>query len=191
MAGLANTHLGSMNNRDHWDRSSGEVTTAERQSLRVRAQRSLAPFGTCWRVGTLEWRMIESEGRGVESGGDRDEDGRDGGGGDEQGDKGQGGGEVSEGPPLLEMEVAGRVFDAGGLGDWLRARVFLQFPMSPGRQHKQGLPCLTQEHRRHFAVPLQRQQRVKTRWVAITGQPPRTPDGASTSTARPRHVNLA
>ena len=37
---------------------------AERQALRARAQVSLAPLGTCWRVGMLAWRMDGREGRG-------------------------------------------------------------------------------------------------------------------------------
>ena len=87
MAGLANTHLGSMNSRDHWDKTLGKDTTAERHSLRMRAQRSLAPLGTYWRVGTLACRITESEGRGIESGDGRDEEGRHDGGGGEEGDE--------------------------------------------------------------------------------------------------------
>lgn len=41
-------------------------------------------------------------------------------------------------------------------------RVFRHFPDSPGRHREQGTPLLAQEHLRHLAVPLQRQQRVET-----------------------------
>ena len=49
-----------------------------------------------------------------------------------------------------------------GLSDGPRERELRQFPELPGRQRVQGVPFLTQEHLRHFAVPLQRQQRVET-----------------------------
>ena len=48
----------------HRERSSGEEVTAARQALRARALESLAPLGTCWRVGMLAWRMDGREGRG-------------------------------------------------------------------------------------------------------------------------------
>ena len=50
-AGLTSTHLASMKSRDHWLTSAGVLTTDDKQSPRMRAQRSLAPLGTCWRVG--------------------------------------------------------------------------------------------------------------------------------------------
>ena len=49
-----------------------------------------------------------------------------------------------------------------GLSDGPRERELRQFPELPGRQRVQGVPFLTQEHLRHFAVSLQRQQRVET-----------------------------
>ena len=47
----------------------------------------------------------------------------------------------------------------GALTEVPRGRMLRQFPDSPGRQCKQRDPLLTQEHLRHFAMPLQRQQR--------------------------------
>ena len=147
---------------------------AERQLLMVNAQQSLAPLGTCWRVGMLACRIEERDGRfeGGEGVGEGD-------GGSEVG----GDGEEEMGTPLGEGSVDGALeggaeeagemeADPWPLGEWLRERVFLQLPESPGRQHEQGLPLRTQEHLRHFAVPLQRQQaslrarmRIKSRQV--------------------------
>ena len=46
-------------------------------------------------------------------------------------------------------------------------RVLRQFPASPGRQHEQGVPLLTQAHPRHFAVPLHRQHRRGREGAAV------------------------
>ena len=53
--------------------------------------------------------------------------------------------------------------DRDALEVGLRRIVLRQFPETPGKQQEQGLPPRTQEHLRHFAVPLQRQQRVVRR----------------------------
>ena len=45
-------------------------------------------------------------------------------------------------------------------GEGPQGRSLWQFPNSPGRQREQGMLFLTQEHLRHLAVPLQRQQQV-------------------------------
>ena len=47
------------------------------------------------------------------------------------------------------------------VGGGPRGRELWQFPESPGRQREQRVPFLTQEHLKHLAVPLQRQQRVE------------------------------
>ena len=47
------------------------------------------------------------------------------------------------------------------VGGGPRGRELRQFPESPGRQREQRVPFLTQEHLKHLAVPLQRQQRVE------------------------------
>ena len=58
-----------------------------------------------------------------------------------------------------EEEEAG---NTGASGGGTRGRELRQFLESPGRQREQGVPPLAQKHLRHFAVPLQRQQRVET-----------------------------
>ena len=47
------------------------------------------------------------------------------------------------------------------VGGGPRGRELRQFPESPGRQREQRVPFLTQEHLKHLAVPLQRQQQVE------------------------------
>ena len=54
------------------------------------------------------------------------------------------------------------VGNTGASGGGTRGRELRQFPESPGRQREQGVLPLAQEHLRHFAVALQRQQRVET-----------------------------
>ena len=62
---------------------------------------------------------------------------------------------------LVGADVAGEGGDDRvALEVGLRRIVLRQFPETPGKQQEQGLPPRTQEHLRHFAVPLQRQQRV-------------------------------
>ncbi len=54
-----------------WDleRSSGMLTMEERQLLRVRAHKFLAPLGTCWMVGMRHLRMEGRSGKMEELGG--------------------------------------------------------------------------------------------------------------------------
>ena len=69
--GLARTHLVSMKSLDQRDPPPGSSVT-EDSIYRTLAQRSLAPLGTCWRVGMEDWRMVDREGRpasGGEAGG--------------------------------------------------------------------------------------------------------------------------
>ena len=48
--------------------------------------------------------------------------------------------------------------------------VLCQFPNSPGRQHKQEVPHLTQAHLRHFAVSLHQQYRCGRKGATIRRQ---------------------
>ena len=43
--------------------SSGLLHTSDRQAERTLAHLSLAPLGTCWRVGTLACMMSDTDGR--------------------------------------------------------------------------------------------------------------------------------
>ena len=57
-----------------------------------------------------------------------------------------------------------------GVGGGPRGGPLRQLPVSPGRQLVQGEPLLTQEHLKHLADPLQRQQRRNgTETDGITG----------------------
>ncbi len=89
-AGLASTHFGSMKRQAHCE------VTPERQSLRERAQISLTPLGTWWRVGTWLHKMVDREGRvGRGKGGwDVDRDG-------------EGGGWLMRGGMWVEEEIEG------------------------------------------------------------------------------------
>ena len=57
------THLGSMNSLHKCVRSPGLSETERRQMLRALDQQSLAPFGTCCRVGMWDLRMVVREGK--------------------------------------------------------------------------------------------------------------------------------
>ena len=56
-------HLASMKSLVQQELSAGSPTTEDRQSLNALAQRSLAPLGTCLRVGMEDWMMVGREGR--------------------------------------------------------------------------------------------------------------------------------
>ena len=51
-----------MNSLDHEEGSEGLAVMDDRQSLRGKAQQSLAALGTCWRVGMRAWRMVDRDG---------------------------------------------------------------------------------------------------------------------------------
>lgn len=155
--------------------SSGLCTIEDKQFPRTRAQRSLAPLGTCCSVGILYPLIIEREGREgivvtpkVEST--------------------EAGGVVlwstgpeSSVPGLLAAGGAGA--RAGGSTEWPvgpvfgllvglgrsvgaevpRGKVLWHLPESPGKQLVQRVSPLTQAHLRHLAVPLQWQQWVTGR----------------------------
>ena len=55
-------------------------------------------------------------------------------------------------------------------GPQARGNRLRQVPTSPGRQFEQGVPPLTQAQRKHLAVPLHRQQRIKQRRESDRGK---------------------
>ena len=129
--GLASRHFDIMKTREV-ESSSGLSHTEERQSPRALAQRSLAPLGTCLRVGTEACRMAGM------------------GGSSELTVEGAGGAEVTlvalvvwlvdtSGCGLTELVATGLLLGAEwprGGGGWRRR--LRQFPASHGRQLEQG-----------------------------------------------------
>ncbi len=68
-AGEAKTHFANANRLVHLERLSGVLMMKERQLLRVRAYKYLAPIGTCWMVGMRHLRMEGRSGKMEELGG--------------------------------------------------------------------------------------------------------------------------
>ena len=50
-----------MNSLDHGEGLEGLAVMDDRQSLRAKAQQSLAALGTCWRVEMRAWRMVDRD----------------------------------------------------------------------------------------------------------------------------------